>query len=118
MGALTDANVVRSPFGGERLSELNNTSLRGIVAALLLRPIYNVPRHGCNEDDRSASLLFNHDPASGLCAKEGSGKVDIDKPSEFLDIVCLGWDVGTIFINNSSRSLSEVHLLCNTGGAN
>lgn len=76
-GDCVDTDLVASPFGGERLCELDNSSLGGIVAGLLLRVVDDAAGHGGNEDDAATVAGGDHVATDGLCDEERTGDVDV-----------------------------------------
>ena len=90
-----DTDVVAGPLGGERLSELDNAGLGGVVARLLLRIVDDGSGHRSDVDDRAASLGLDHGLADGLGHDESAGDVDVDQATEHVVVVHLSLDVGT-----------------------
>lgn len=95
-GVNTDA--VLGPFRSKRLSEVNNTSLGRIVAALLLRPIDDSSAHRSDEDDGSSRALADHVAAGSLGADERTIEINIDQTTEHVGVVGLRGDIGAIKI--------------------
>lgn len=93
-GDAVDTDVVLGPLGGDGLGELDDTSLGGVVAALLLGVVDNGARHGSNEDDATGLAGGHHGAADGLGHEEGTSKVDVDETTEHGGVVGLGLDVG------------------------
>lgn len=87
------------PLGGQRLRQVLDGSLGGVVSALRLGPVDNGSGHGGDEHHGSAGALLDHVSGGGLGHQEGSVKVDVDDSSE---LVC--------------GVLSCVNKVSNTGG--
>lgn len=88
-----DTDVVLGPLSSERLAELDNTGLGGVVTGLLLWVVDDGSRHGSNEDDGSLLAGGNHGLGNSLGHKEGTSQVDIDETTEHGVVVLLGLDV-------------------------
>jgi len=88
-----DTDAVASPLSGERTSKLNDSSLRGVVAGLLLGVVDDGSRHGSDEDHGHGVLDLDHLLGDGLGDQEGSGNVDVDETTEHLGGVGVGRNV-------------------------
>jgi hypothetical protein len=89
-----DADVIASPLGSEGLGKLDDSSLGGVVARLLLRVVDDGTGHGGDVDHGATTLEFDHLLTDSLSDEEGSGDVDVKQTTELLRVVGLGLDVG------------------------
>lgn len=92
-GDAVNTNVVLGPLSTQRLAKLDNTSLGGVVAGLLLGVVDNGSRHGGNQDNGSRLAGSHHGLADGLRDQEGSGQIDVDQASEHDMVIGLSGDV-------------------------
>lgn len=99
-----DADAVSCPLRSQRLGQLNDTGLGGIVAALLLWVVDDASGHGSNEDDGTTIARLDHLTANGLGDEEVAVDVDVDESSEHLGVVGLGLDVGAVTISLALHS--------------
>ena len=117
-GDAVDTDVVLGPLSGERLAELDNTSLGGVVAGLLLGVVDDGARHGGDQDDGSRLASGHHGTANRLGHQEGTSQVDVDQSAEHGGVVLFGGDVR---IGNAGRvdknigSAVELHNLLDSG---
>lgn len=95
-GDRVDADVVAGPLRSERLGQLYNAGLGGVVARLLLRVVDHGAGHRGDVDYGTASLGLDHGLADGLGNDEGASDVDINEATELVMVVGLGLDVGAV----------------------
>ena len=91
-----DTDAILGPLSSQGLAELDNTSLGCVVARLLLWVVDDRAGHRSNQDDGSRLVLGHQGTTNSLGHHEGTGQVDIDQAAPHLEIVGLGWDVGTV----------------------
>src|SRR5688572_25793473 len=89
-----NTDAVLGPLSGNGLGKLDDTSLRGVVAALLLRVVDNGARHRGNEDERAGLASSHHSATNRLGHEESASEVDVDEAAEHGRVVSLGLDVG------------------------
>lgn len=89
-----DTDLVLGPLSGNGLAELDDTSLGGVVAALLLGVVDNGAGHGGDEDQAAGLASGHHGAADGLGHEESASEVDVDETAEHGGVVGLGLDVG------------------------
>ena len=91
-----DADTVASPLSGQRLRELHDGGLAGVVTGLLLWVVDDRTGHGGDVDDAAALAASDHLVADSLRHQEGTSDIDIDQAAELVVWVGLGFDVGTV----------------------
>lgn len=89
-----DADIVASPFSSKGLGELDDSSLGGVVTALLLRVVDDGTRHRSDVDHGATALELDHLLTDSLGDEEGTGDVDVEETAELLRGVGLGLDIG------------------------
>lgn len=95
-GDAVDTDVVLGPLSSEGLAKLDDTSLGGVVAGLLLGVVDNAARHGSDQDDGARLASLHHGAANRLGHEEGASQVDVDEATEHGGVVGLGLDVGAV----------------------
>lgn len=92
-GNAVNTDVILGPLGSKRLAELNDTSLGGVVARLLLRVVDDGARHRGNKDNGAGLASGHHGAADGLGHQERAVEVDVNETTEHGSIILLGRNV-------------------------
>lgn len=89
-----DTDLVLGPLSSDGLGKLDDTSLGGVVAALLLGVVDDGAGHGGNQDQAARLASSHHGAANSLGHEEGTSKVDVDQAAEHGGVIGLSLNVG------------------------
>lgn len=106
-----------------------NTSLRGVVSALFLRPVDNASTHRSKENNISLRLstymptllgvleIIDHNLARGLGTKEAPSQIDVDQMAESVGIIGFCRHVGTTEHEDLVKRISFLRVATETYSA-